>query len=159
MFHGHVDVGHGLGLHPLGGVHQQEHALAGGQGPGHLVGKVHMPGGVDQIELKVLPGPAGVGQGDGVAFDGNAAFTLQIHSVQDLVPEIPVAYETGVLDEAIGQGGLAVIDVGDDAKVAGLAHGPPVRERAANRRLDLAPAPAPSSPGLPCPVVRVKGPD
>jgi hypothetical protein len=48
-----------------------------------------------------------------------------------------------VLDEAIGQGGLAVIDVGDDAKVAGLAHGPPVREQAAKRRLDLAPAPSP----------------
>jgi hypothetical protein len=56
-----------------------------------------------------------------------------------------------VLDEAIGQGGLAVIDVGDDAKVTGLAHGPPVRERAANRRFDLAPAPGvvslPNSPG------------
>jgi hypothetical protein len=54
-----------------------------------------------------------------------------------------------VLDEAIGQGGLAVIDVGYDAKVAGLAHGPPIRERAASRRFALAPAPSslPSSPG------------
>jgi hypothetical protein len=85
-----------------------------------------------------------------VTFNGNAAFALQIHSVQDLVPEIPVAYETGVLDETIGQGGLAVIDVGYDAKVSGLAHGPPVRERAATRRFDLAPAPSP------CPIVRVK---
>jgi hypothetical protein len=81
-----------------------------------------VPGGVDQVEFEVLPGPAGVWQGDGVALDGNAPFTLQIHSVQDLVPEIPVAYESGVLDKAISQGGLAVIDVGDDAKVAGLGH-------------------------------------
>jgi hypothetical protein len=36
-----------------------------------------------------------------------------------------------VLNKAVGQGGLAVIDVGDDAKVAGLVHGPPVLERAA----------------------------
>jgi len=59
-----------------------------------------------------------------------------------------------VLDEAIGQGGLAVIDVGDDAEVAGLAHGPPVREQTA----DQANRPAASARRrLPCPVVRVKG--
>ena len=81
-----------------------------------------------------MPGPAGVGQGDSVALDGDAAFTLEIHSVQDLVPKIPVAYETGVLNKAIGQGGLAMIDVGDDAKVAGLAHGPPILEQAVQLR-------------------------
>ena len=90
-----------------------------------------MSGGVDQIKLEVFSGLTGVGQGNGVTFDGDAAFTLKIHSVQDLVSEIPVAYETGVLNKAIGQSGLAVIDVGDDAKVAGLAHGPPVLEGAA----------------------------
>jgi hypothetical protein len=36
-----------------------------------------------------------------------------------------------VLDKTVGQGGLAVVDVGDDTKVAGLGHGPPVLERAA----------------------------
>ena len=81
-----------------------------------------MPGGVDQVELEVLPGPIGVWQGDGVALDGNAPFTLEIHGVQDLFPEIPGAYQTGVLDEAVGQGGFPVIDVGNDAEVTGLAH-------------------------------------
>ena len=84
-----------------------------------------MPGGVDQVEFEVLPVPAGVWQSDGVALDSNAPFTLEIHSVQDLVPEFPVAYEAGILDEAIGQGGLAVIDVGNDAEVAGLGHSSP----------------------------------
>ena len=84
-----------------------------------------MPGGVDQVEFKILPVQAGVRQSDGVAFDSNAPFTLKIHSVQDLVPEFPVAYEAGILDEAIGQGGLAVIDVGNDAEVAGLGHSSP----------------------------------
>jgi hypothetical protein len=39
-----------------------------------------------------------------------------------LVPEVPSAYQAGVLDKAIGQGGLAVIDVGNDAEITGLAH-------------------------------------
>jgi hypothetical protein len=66
-----------------------------------------------------------------VALDGDAAFTLKIHGVQNLIPELPVTYETGVLDKAVRQGGLAVINVGNDTKVAGLDHGPPVLERAA----------------------------
>jgi len=84
-----------------------------------------VPGCVDQVELKILPGPASVWQGDGVALDGNAPFALEIHGVQDLIPEVPVAYEIGVLNEAICQSGLSVIDMSDDAEVAGLAHDSP----------------------------------
>ena len=54
VLHGQVEVGQGLGLHPLGGVHQEQHALAGGQGPGDLVGEIHVARGVDQIELVLL---------------------------------------------------------------------------------------------------------
>jgi hypothetical protein len=32
--------------------------------------------------------------------------------------EVTVRDDAGALDEAVGQGGLAVIDVGDDAEVA-----------------------------------------
>jgi len=81
-----------------------------------------VPGGVDQIELEVLPGLTCIRQGDGVALDGYAPLTLEIHGVQDLVPEVPGAYETGVLDKAIGQGRLAVINVGNDAEVTRLSH-------------------------------------
>ena len=81
-----------------------------------------MAGGIDQIELEVLSCPTGIRQGNSVTLDGNAPFSLEIHSVQDLVPEIPLTYETGVLDKAVGQGGLAVIDVGNDAEVTGLVH-------------------------------------
>ena len=51
VLHGQIEVGHGLGLHPLGGVHQQQHPLAGGQGPGDLVGEIHVARGVDEVEL------------------------------------------------------------------------------------------------------------
>ena len=51
VLHGQIEVGHGLGLHALGGVHQQQHPLAGGQGPGDLVGEIHVARGVDEVEL------------------------------------------------------------------------------------------------------------
>ena len=40
VLEGQVAVGQGLGLDALGGVDQQDHALAGGQRPGHLVAEV-----------------------------------------------------------------------------------------------------------------------
>ena len=55
VFHGQVKVGQGLGLHPLGGVHHQEHPLAGGQGPADFVGKIHMAGGVNEIKVVLYP--------------------------------------------------------------------------------------------------------
>ena len=50
VFHGQVEVGQGLGLDPLGGVDEQQGALAGTERPGHLVAEVDMAGRVHQVE-------------------------------------------------------------------------------------------------------------
>ncbi len=57
LLDGGIAVGHALGLDPLGGVHHQQRALAGGQGAGDLVGEIHVAGGVDEIELVDLAVP------------------------------------------------------------------------------------------------------
>ena len=54
LVQGQVDVGKGLRLDPLGGVHHQQRPLAGRQGAGHFVGEIHVAGGIDQIEDVVL---------------------------------------------------------------------------------------------------------
>ena len=51
---GEEEVGDGLGLHPLVGVHQQQDALAGAQAPRHLVAEVHVPRRADQVEEELL---------------------------------------------------------------------------------------------------------
>ena len=48
---GEVGVGDGLGLDALGGVDQQDRALAGGQATRDLVVEVDVAGRVDQVEL------------------------------------------------------------------------------------------------------------
>ena len=123
VLHGQIEVGHGLGLHALGGVHQQQHPLAGGQGPGDLVGEIHVARGVDEVELVFDAVVGGVGQADGVALDGDAPLPFDVHGVQDLVAELAVLHHAGPLDEAVRQGGLAVVDMGDDAEVADVLHG------------------------------------
>ena len=122
VLHGQVEVGQGLGLHPLGGVHHQEHAFAGSQGPADLIGKIHVSRGVDKVQVVLLPILSLIRQGNGIAFDGYAAFTLDVHGVEDLIPELPFPHHTGVLDQAVGQSGLAVVNMGDDAEVADVGH-------------------------------------
>ena len=83
-----------------------------------------MTGCVDQVELVRLPVPGRVRQGHGIRLDRDPAFPFEVHGVEDLVTELPVLHRSAALDEAVGQGRFAVIDVGDDAEVADVVHGP-----------------------------------
>ena len=118
MVHGEIGVAQGLGLDALGGVHHQHHALAGGQGPGDLVVEVHVAGGVDEVELIKLPVVGGIIDLHRPGLDGDAPFPLNVHVVQELLLHIPEGHGAGLLQDAVSQGGLAVVDVGDDAEVS-----------------------------------------
>jgi len=122
VLHGQVEIGDRLGLDALGGVDQQEHPLAGGERPRHLVRKIHMARRVDQVENVVPPVLRAVGKGDGLALDRDPPLTLDVHVVEQLVAEVAVLDHARVLDEPVGQGRLAVVDVGDDAEVADVFH-------------------------------------
>ena len=118
MIQGQVGIGQGLGLYPLGGVHHQHRPLAGGQGPGDLVIEVHMARGVDEVQGVDFPVLRLIKQVDGPGLDGDAPLTLQVHIVQELVFHFPLGDGVALLQQAVRQGGLAVVDVGDDGKIA-----------------------------------------
>ena len=120
VLHGQVGVGQSLGLDALGGVHNEQGALAGRQGPGHLIVEVHMARGVDQVELIALAVPGLVGQPDRPCLDGDAPLSLQVHVVQQLALHLPLGYGVARLDQPVGQRGLAVVNVGDDAEISNL---------------------------------------
>ena len=108
----------GLRLHALGGIDDEQGAFARGEGAGDFVGEVDVPGGVDEVEFVGLPVARGVGHGDGVGLDGDAALALEVHVVEQLVALVALGDGAGQLEEAVGKGGLAVVDVRDDAEVA-----------------------------------------
>ena len=116
-FQRHVQVGERLRLDALRGVHEEHGALAGGQASRYLVAEVDVAGGVDQVQdvVAVITPP---GQPDGLALDRDAALTLDVHPVQVLGAHLAPFDDTGQLQHAVGQRGLAVIDVRDDAEVA-----------------------------------------
>ena len=107
-----VAVGEGLGLDPLRRVDEQERALAGGEAARHLVAEVDVAGRVDQVEDVVLPVEAHV-----LGLDRDAPLALEVHRVEVLGPHVAGVDRAGELEDAVGEGGLAVVDVGDDAEI------------------------------------------
>ena len=59
---------------------------------------------------------------NGMAFDSNAAFALQVHIVKDLVLHFLGANGLCELEQSVGQGTLAVIDVSNYTEVSYIFH-------------------------------------
>ena len=81
-----------------------------------------MAGGVDQVEQIRLSVPGAIVERGGLGLDGNPALALERHGVEDLRLHLPVRQSAAELDEAVSQRRFAVVDVGDDGKVADKLH-------------------------------------
>ena len=118
---GQIGVGQRLSLDALAGVHHQHSPLAGGQGPADLVVEVHVARRVDQVQGVCLPVLGLIAEGDGPGLDGDAPLPLQVHVVQQLALHLPLGDGAAGLQQPVRQGGLAVVDVGDDGKIPDFA--------------------------------------
>jgi len=121
-----IDVGERLGFHALRRVDHQDRALASGQRPADFIGEVHVAGGVHQVQLISLAILGLIGQAHGLRLDGDAAFAFDVHGIKNLILHLAQFDGAALLDQAVGKGGLAVVDVGDDGEVADmreLGHG------------------------------------
>ena len=112
----------GLRLHPLGGIHQQQGALCRRQAARDFVGEVHVPRGIYQVEYVALAFRGLIIHANGVGFDGDAPLPLQVHAVQHLRLHLALIKGAGRLQQAVCQGGFAMVDVGDNAKIADIFH-------------------------------------
>ena len=128
--------GDGLGLHARDAAQHQDGAVQHAQGALHLDGEVHVPGGVDDVDVgalglgivQVIGGLAPLHAG-GRGLDGDAALALEIHGVHGRADAVLALHlvdlvdHAGVEEDALGQGGLARIDVGADADIAKVVQG------------------------------------
>ena len=78
-----------------------------------------MSRGVNQVK-DVLLSLISVFHLDGVALDGDASFTLQVHIVKHL--SLRNLDGVRVLKQAVGQCRFAVVDMGNDAEIADIFH-------------------------------------
>ena len=115
--HGHEGVGDRLGLDALSGVDHEHRALAGGEAARYLVGEVHVARGVDEVELVGLSVVCRVHDAHGLRLDGDAALALDVHGVEELLCHVALCHGARLLQDAVCDGGLTVVDVGDDGEV------------------------------------------
>ncbi len=113
-----MDVGQRLGLDPLGGIDHEDGALAGLQAAADLVAEVDVAGRVDEVQAVEEAVGRSVLEAHGARLDRDALLALEVHGVEDLARHLPGIDRVGELEEAVGERGLAVIDVGDDREVA-----------------------------------------
>ena len=79
-----IDIGQGLGLHALAGIHHQQRAFAGRQAAADFIAEVHMTRRVHQVQDIVLAVRGLVIQPHGLGLDGDAALALDIHRIEHL---------------------------------------------------------------------------
>jgi hypothetical protein len=108
--------GLGLGLHPLAGVKDHDGPVQHPHGALHLNGEVHVAGGVNDVDAVVPPEAGGHGGGDG---DAPLPFLLhEVHGGRALVHLADLVDLAGVVEDALGGGGLTGVNVRGDADVA-----------------------------------------
>ena len=117
-----VAVGDGLRLDALARIDDEERAFARRQRPADFVREVDVAGRVDQVQLVGATVASDVFERRGLRLDGDAALALDFHRVEHLRFHLPVGEAAAALDQAIGEGRFAMVDVGDDRKIADLIH-------------------------------------
>ena len=122
VFKGQVQVRNGLSLNALRSIYDEQRSFACRNGTRHFVTEVHVPRGVDQIEHKILSILRLVRHLNGVAFDGDSTLSFEVHIVERLVLHLPLCNGSSGLEESIGQGAFAVVDVGNDAEISNVFH-------------------------------------
>ena len=73
---------------------------------------------VDQVENVLLTIGRRVVHPGGLELDRDPPLSLQFHVVEELLLHVPIGHRARVLQQAISQRRLAVVDVGNDAEVA-----------------------------------------
>ena len=119
----------GLGLDARHAVEHDDRAIEHAQAALHLDGEVHVPGRIDDVDAMVAPERGRCG-----GRDGDAALLLlghPVHRGRALMHLADLVDLLGVEEDALGDGGLAGVDMRDDADVPRAGerrpHGPRCR--------------------------------
>ena len=111
----------GLGLDAADRAEHEDGAVEHPERTFHLDGEIHMAGRVDDVDLMVLPFAEGGRRGN-----GDAALLFQLHGIHGRADAV-LALDfvngmdaLGVVENPLGQRGLARVDVGADPDVSGF---------------------------------------
>ena len=104
----------GLGHGALGGVHQQDNAVDHLENALHLAAEVGVARGIHDVDFGIAVLNGGV-----LGQNGDAPLPLQVAGVHDPVHGLlALPVHAALLEHLVHQGGLTVVDVGNDGDVS-----------------------------------------
>src|SRR6516165_1158869 len=118
-----VNIRQSLRLDPLARIDNQQRALAGRERAADLVGEIDVARRVHQIEDIGLAILRAVFEAHGLRLDRDAALALELHIVEHLLAHLARLEPAASLDQPIGEGRLAMVDMRDDREIADAAEG------------------------------------
>ncbi|OIQ68291.1 hypothetical protein GALL_501210 [mine drainage metagenome] len=115
-----IDVGQRLCLDTLRGIDHQQRPLHRAHRAADFVAKVNVAGRVDQVQHIGQPVVCHIINAHRVRLDGNPAFPLDIHTVQQLLFHVARGDSAGRLDQPVSKRGFTVVDMRHDGEIADL---------------------------------------
>src|SRR5262249_6072925 len=112
-----------LRFHALRGIDHQQRALARSETARNFVGKIDVPRRIEQIQPIGLTRLACVTHRHWMRFDCDAPLPFKVHRIKKLVLPLAILDRASALQQPVGKGRFAVIDVRDDAKIARQLNG------------------------------------
>ena len=95
-------------------VYQQDNAVDHLQDAFHFAAEVRMARSIHNVDLGIAIGDGGV-----LGQDGDATFPFQVTGVHHaLYHRLVISVHTALLEHGVHQGGLAVVNVGDDGDIS-----------------------------------------
>ncbi len=109
-----------LRLRAFGGIHHEQHAVNHVHDALHFAAEIGVAGRVHDVDVIILVFERGV-----LGADGDALFLFQIHRIHQaffLGFVLVCAEGAGLLEEAVHERGLAVVNVRDDGDISNVLH-------------------------------------
>ncbi len=127
---GKKGIGHGLRFHALAGIDHQQRAFTGGKCARNFVREIDVARRIDQVQAIGIAVLGLIVQANAFRLDGDAALALQVHGVEYLLVHLALREGAGHFEQAVRQGGLAVIDMRDNTEIPYelRVHSLPVRQ-------------------------------
>ena len=110
----------GLRLRTFGGIHHEQHAVDHVHDTFDFAAEIRVSGSIHNVDVVVLVFERGV-----LGADGDALFFFKVHRIHQafhLGFGLVGAERAGLFEQAVHQGGLAVINVRDNSDVADMLH-------------------------------------
>jgi len=81
-----------------------------------------VPGRIDHVQLVALAVARGVVERHALRLDGDPAFALELHRIEHLFVHLAFRESPAQLDEPVGEGRFAVVNVCDDGEITYVPH-------------------------------------